>query len=269
MIVTIVTPSLNGIEYLRECIESVRRQETRRVTVEHIFVDGGSTDGTPEFARSQGCTVLTREERSPYAAVNKGSFSSTGTLLGTIGCDDIMLPGALDAVAQHYERTGAKWLIGSCQWLNTRGIRGVVHPPPYWLSASMFASLGWSCIPHISAFVHRDLFNELGGYNSHFMYAGDYEFFARLLQRHESFVRIAQPLCAWRRHDTGLSQAMSPALSAEIQWVQERYGPASPWRQTLYRYFLKLWLNGTNPKWFTFKRVDTLRARSSKVASSI
>jgi glycosyltransferase involved in cell wall biosynthesis len=269
VIITIVTPSLNGIDYLSECIESVRRQEANDVTIEHIFVDGGSTDGTPEFARSQGCTVLTREECSPYAAQNKGILNSTGALIGTIGCDDILLPGALDAVVRHYERTRARWLIGGCQWLTPRGVRGVVKPPPHWLSAPMFASLGWNCIFHNSTFVCRNLFKEFGGFDDRFSYAGDYEFFARLLHLQEPFARITQPLCAWRRHGANRSMTSNPALSAEIQLVQEQYGPASPWCRMLYRYFLKLWLNGNNPKWFTLKRVDALRHATACQALSL
>ena len=40
MIVTVVTPTLNGMPYLRECIESVRKNGSRNVEVEHVIVDG-------------------------------------------------------------------------------------------------------------------------------------------------------------------------------------------------------------------------------------
>jgi glycosyltransferase involved in cell wall biosynthesis len=268
VLVTIVTPSLNGMEFLRECIESTRRQQTRNVDVEHVFVDGGSTDGTVEFAASQGCTVLTREERSVFAARNKGSYNSNGTLLGSIGCDDIFLPGALDAVVRHYERTGAQWLVGGCRWMDERGgPRGDLRAPPRWLSVPMYVSLGWNCFPDISTFVHRELFLQLKGYDSDFMYAGDYDFYARALQ-HGSFARIKRTLTGVRHHGTNLSMVPDPRRLAEDKAMVERYGPESRWRRAAYRGLLKVWLNGTNPRWFVYKRIDGLRARHMAQSSS-
>jgi len=267
VLVTIVTPSLNGIEFLRECIESTRRQKTRNVDVEHIFVDGGSTDGTVEFAASQGCTVLTRKHPSIYAALNKGSYNSNGTLLGTIGCDDILLPGAVDAVVRHYERTGGQLIVGGCRWMDGRGVsRGDLRPPPSWLTAPMLVSLGWNCIPHISTFVHRELFLELKGYDSDFTYSGDYDFFARAL-RHGSFTRIKRTLAGHRHHGKNMSMAPDPRHLAEDKAMVERYGPESRWQRAAYRGLLKMWLNGTNPRWFISKRIVGLRARRTAQSS--
>ena len=264
VLVTIVTPSLNGMEYLPECIESTRSQESSRVSVEHVFVDGGSTDGTVEFASTHGCTVLTRSERSVFVAINKGSFNSNGTLLGMLGCDDVLLPGALDAVVRHYERTGARWIIGGCRWLDEQGMsHGDFRAPPSWITTPMHASLGWSCIPHISAFLHRDLFIELGGYDGSYYYAGDYEFFTRALQR-ETFSRVGQTLTGFRRHGANLSMSDNPERMREIQSVMDRYGPRSAWQSGAYQYLLKVWLNGTNPKWFVTKRIDAIRARGHR-----
>jgi glycosyltransferase involved in cell wall biosynthesis len=262
VIITIVTPSLNGAEFLRECIESVRTQQTAGVEVEHVLVDGGSTDGTCELAASLGAVVMTREERSPYAALNKGSFASSGTFLGALGCDDVLLPGALAAVARGDELSGARWVIGKTQWYDGRSSRGTVPAPPRWLTAPVYASLGWSCIPHPSTFVRRDLFEELGGFDPSFVYAGDYDFFARLLQRREPFDAIGRPLCAWRRDGSNLSMSPDPARQAEIDRVRDRYAPGSPTRRAFYRGALKVWLNGTNPKWFACKRIDAYAARA-------
>lgn len=261
MLVTIVTPSLNGVDYLRECIQSTRSQRSENVDVEHILVDGGSTDGTVELAASEGCTVLTREEPSVYAAINKGARKASGTLLGTIGCDDIFLPGALDAVVRSYQRTGASWLVGGCRWMDEHGVsRGDVRAPPGWLSVAMHASLGWNCFPNISTFMHRDLFWALEGFDSAFLYAGDYDLYARALQC-GSFTRIHQALTGVRHHGANLSASPDPRRLAEDRAVSERYGPRSPWRRAAQRALLRVWLNGRNPRWFVSKRVDSARAR--------
>ena len=85
MIVTVVTPTLNGVRHLRECIESARRNKSRGIEVEHVIVDGGSTDGTVELARSYGLRVMQGKDKGIFDAINKGSFASSGELLGFFG----------------------------------------------------------------------------------------------------------------------------------------------------------------------------------------
>jgi glycosyltransferase involved in cell wall biosynthesis len=258
MIVTVVTPSLNGMRYLPECIESTRRQESDRVTVEHIIVDGGSTDGTPEYAASRGCKVMHREG-GITEALNIGSLSARGLLLGILGCDDFLLPGALDAVVDDYERSGRRWIVGSCRWLDARGHDiGKFRSPPEWLTAQMLASLGWSCIPTTSTYVHRDLFAELRGFNPAFDYGGDYEFFVRALEQ-ERFSRIPQVLSCCYRHGANLSMRLDDIYRVETQMIAERYAPRAQPLRGAYRFLLKSWLNATNPRWFTMKMVQRTR----------
>ena len=203
---------------------------------------------------------------SVYAALNKGSYNSNGTLLGTIGCDDIFLPGALDAVVRHHERTGGQWLVGGCRWMDERGVpHGDLRAPPGWLTVPMHASLGWNCF-HVSTFVHRELFLELKGYDSDFMYSGDYDFFARAL-RHGSFTRIRRILTGVRHHGKNLSMVPDPRHLAEDKAIVERYGPESRWQRAAYRDLLKVWLNGTNPRWFVYKGIDGLRRRRTAQSS--
>src|SRR6187549_3363851 len=116
MIVTIVTPTLNAVEYLKECIESARRNTTKDIEIEHVIVDGGSTDGTVELARSYGLRVLQGKDSGIFDAINKGSFDSSGELLGFLGADDVMLDGASSAVVQAYRKSGRRWVVGGIKW---------------------------------------------------------------------------------------------------------------------------------------------------------
>ena len=104
-----------------ECIESVKIQRSENVDVEHMIVDRGSTDGTLEFARRRGCTVMTGKDDRIFDAINKDSFAAQGELLGFLGCDDILLPGALEQVVQTYEPSGRRWVVVGIRWLDGRG----------------------------------------------------------------------------------------------------------------------------------------------------
>lgn len=257
MIVTVVTPSLNGMQYLPECIESTRRQQSNRVEVEHIIVDGGSTDGTPEYAASRGCKVMYREG-GIYEALNIGSLSARGDLLGILGCDDFLLPGAVDTIVAGYEQSGRRWIVGGCRWLNAQGRDiGTFRSPPAWLRAPMLASLGWSCIPTTSTFIHRNLLAELSGFDMTFQYGGDYDFYVRALEG-ERFQRIPHVLSCCYRHGTNMSTRLDDIHYAETQRIQERYAPKAKLQREIYRLLLKSWLNATNPRWFTVKMAARL-----------
>jgi glycosyltransferase involved in cell wall biosynthesis len=260
MIVTVVTPTLNAMEYLAECVESTRSQKTDKVEVEHVVVDGGSNDGTVEFARSHGCVVMTGKDDGIFDAMNKGSFNSNGVLVGFLGADDTLLPGALDAVVRAYERHGARWLVGRVRWTDAHGkTRGDLSPPPSWVTAAMLASLGWNCIPHQSTYMHHELFKQLGGFNKEFKYSGDYDLLVRA-RRYGSLLRIARVLACHRRHGQNMSMRSDAAQLAENEAVAQRFAPSAPWQRLTYRYLLKLWLNSRNLPWSIRKRLDTVRA---------
>ena len=259
MFVSIVTPSLNGIDFLAECIESVRRQSSPSVDVEHILVDGGSTDGTPEFAAAAGCKVLTREERNVTYALNKGIQHASGTLVGFLGCDDILLPGALDTVVRRYERDRRPWLIGGCRWIDAEGrSKGDHKAPPNWLISSVLASLDWSPFPAISTFSHRDFLDELGGFDVRFYYAADFDLYVRARSR-EPYSRINRTLAAWRRHGGNTSMERNTVHEVELATISRRHGPPGSGTRRAYRYGTKLVLNGQSPRWMLHKRVEKWR----------
>jgi glycosyltransferase involved in cell wall biosynthesis len=260
LLISVVTPTLNAVRYVRDCIESIQIQESADVHAEHIVVDGGSSDGTVELARSAGCTVMTGKDDGIFDAINKGSFNSNGVLIGFLGADDILLPGALDAVSRHFRSHGRRWLAGGGRWLDADGKRrGDITAPPAWITVPMLASLGWNCISHTATYVHRDLFDELGGFDTRFRYFGDYEFMLRALER-EPFCRVNRTLFGGRRHGTNASMQQTPVHWAETKAIMERYSPSSSWQRAVHRYRLKVWLNATSPGWFLHKRIERLRA---------
>jgi glycosyltransferase involved in cell wall biosynthesis len=269
MLVTVVTPSFNGIEYLRECVESTRSQEGPNVQVEHMIVDGGSTDGTVELARELGCTVMTGKDEGIFDAINKGSLAGRGQLLGFLGCDDMLLPGALDAVVRSYRESGRRWVVGGIRWTDGDGVsRGDLAAPPPWMSVPMAASLGWNCIMHMASYVERDFYRELGGFDKRMKYAGDYDFFLRALAR-APFARVGATLAIFRRHGANQSMSITPAHRAEIERVEGEFAPAGAWKRQWNRYVMKSWLNGTNPSWFLCKRLDDLRATRGRAVAGV
>lgn len=253
VLVTIVTPSLNGIRYVKDCIESVRGERYDDVETEHILVDGGSTDGTPEYAKANGCTVLTREERNPDAAVNKGFRHASGALIGVLGCDDVVLPGALHRVVDRYRRDGLPWLIGASRWMNADAkLLGDQPPPLTRTSVKTLASLHWSPLPSTSTFFEPALLKTLDYIDTSFEYVGDYDLALRA-RRLSQFSRIRHALTAQHRHGDNLSMQRNERHLAELERIHDTYGPISALSRMLRARFMQIILNTMSPRWYMAK----------------
>jgi glycosyltransferase involved in cell wall biosynthesis len=100
--ITIITPCLNPGKMLALCCKSVRDQEA--VQVEHIIIDGGSTDGTVAWLRRQsGIKWISEPDDGMYDAVNKGLRMASGRFAAYLNSDEQYLPGALTQVVRQFD----------------------------------------------------------------------------------------------------------------------------------------------------------------------
>src|SRR5467141_2466159 len=98
--ISVITPCLNGVRYVGEAIESVLKQDYPNM--EHIVVDGGSTDGTLEvLSRYHHLSVLKGPDRGVYDALNKALAVAKGELIGILNSDDRYADGVFAAVRNH------------------------------------------------------------------------------------------------------------------------------------------------------------------------
>jgi glycosyltransferase involved in cell wall biosynthesis len=261
MIVTVVTPTLNAAQYLDECLRSTKRNESRLVEVEHVVVDGGSTDATLDIAAAHGARVLRGKDRGIFDAINKGSFQSSGELLGFLGADDVMLDGALDEVVSGYRRSGRRWVVGGIRWIDENGApMGGLAAPPAWMTRRMHVCLGWNPIMHMGTYIARDFFHELGGFDIQFRDSGDYDMFARALGK-APYHRLSRPVACFRQTGRNNSATNGARTRAENALVCGKFGPRSAAERQLWRAVLKLWFNGRNPAWLMAKTAERSRVR--------
>lgn len=100
--ITIITPCLNPGKMLALCCASIRDQEA--VRVEHIVIDGGSTDGTVAWLREQpDIKWISEPDDGMYDAVNKGLRMASGRVAAYLNSDEQYFPGALIQVVRQFD----------------------------------------------------------------------------------------------------------------------------------------------------------------------
>jgi glycosyltransferase involved in cell wall biosynthesis len=256
MLVSIITPVLNGGSYFRACLESVQAEGPE---VEHIVLDGGSTDGSAELAQSFPVRFLSQPGTGLTARMNNGYRVAEGRLLGFLGADDILLEGAVAAVAAAHRRSERRWFVGGLRWIDAEGRSlGDFGAPPRWLTAAAYESLDWSVISILATYFDRDLFWELGGYDEKISIAADYELIARALRK-ERFQRIDRPLALWRRHGENFSVVHKELAEREAAAVRQSLRIRQGFTHSLRQLAMKLWINLSNPGWCRRKMTERLR----------
>ncbi len=101
--ISLITPSFMQVAYLGQCLASVREQAYP--SLEHIVVDGGSTDGSRtliERAASDLAWWCSGPDKGQSHAINKGLAHATGDVFGWLNSDDMLLPGALEVVGRAF-----------------------------------------------------------------------------------------------------------------------------------------------------------------------
>jgi glycosyltransferase involved in cell wall biosynthesis len=110
MKISVITATLNSADFLDECIASVLRQGGSEV--QHIVVDGGSTDGTLQIARANPhLRVIVRPGCTIYEAWNIGLDVATGELIGFCNSDDFYAPNAFAGIRQEAAARLDAWMI--------------------------------------------------------------------------------------------------------------------------------------------------------------
>lgn len=183
---SIITPSFNQGEFIKETIDSVLCQSSD-TAVEYGVRDNESTDGTAAILSNYGDRAhIVRERDAGQAdAINRGWHASTGRWLAWLNADDLYEPGALAAVAEAAEANpDARWIVGEFRIIDRTGQPiGKLHSSykNFLLRHYSFPLLASeNIIPQMSVFIRRDLWEEVGDLRTDDQLAFDYEYWLRL-----------------------------------------------------------------------------------------
>lgn len=208
--ITVITPSFNARETIERTLESVAEQ--RYPNVEHVIVDGGSTDGTVEIlAAAEGIRYVSEPDRGLSDAVNKGLAMATGEIVGWLNADDFYLPGALHKVAAAWqERPEAEWVTGICTIVDAddqeirKGVTAYKRALLNRYSRRSLIVQNFIACP--ATFIRTQALRDVGGIDERFKYSMDYDVWLKLAKRGDPIV-VDEPLTAFRMAEGSLSMS--------------------------------------------------------------
>jgi glycosyltransferase len=195
MKVTLLTVTYNSEKYLEECIHSVISQTYP--SIEHIIIDAASTDGTLEIVRRYNNNItncISEKDNGMYDAINKGISLATGGIIGILNSDDkLASDDVIEAIVKCFDNNEVDAVYGDLVYVEQLKTQNIIR---YWKGVSYKRfrfNYGWMPA-HPTFYVRTSLITDLGGYESHYFTAADYEFMARYLYRYRINARYLPKL---------------------------------------------------------------------------
>lgn len=179
--ISVITVCFNSASTIQDTIDSVAKQT--HGDIEHIVVDGGSTDRTMEIVRSSGSVsvLISEPDHGIYDAMNKGINMASGDVIGFLNADDFYAePDVLEQVVKAFANLRVEACYGELVYVDSEDTARIIR---YWQS-SPFAEgcfeRGWMP-PHPTFFVRRSVYEQFGGFDLSYRLAADVELMMRLL----------------------------------------------------------------------------------------
>ncbi len=180
--ISVVTAVYNRQQTIGEAIASVVSQSYPEV--QSIVIDGASTDGTLavlEDYRPRLAVLISERDNGIYDALNKGVKHATGDVVGFLHADDIFENSeVLAKVAAAFQDPAIDAVYGDVVYVRHDDMRQVIR---YWKSGPYDAaalSRGWMP-PHPTFYVRRSVYERLGGFDTRYRIAADYDTVLRFL----------------------------------------------------------------------------------------
>jgi glycosyltransferase involved in cell wall biosynthesis len=223
---SIVTPVRNGMPWLPECIDSVAAQMPD-VELEHIVLDGGSTDGSREWLKGHSgshMTLVFEPDGGQTDALARGFDAAGGDIFGWLNADDILEPGTLLRVAREFEaRPDAVLVSGSALLIGPDGaIVGAIPTP----QASNLKEL-LACPTNLaqpSTFFRAAFYRRAGGLDRTYDLAMDVDLWMKLAALGAVATMPDAVLSRFRVHPSAKSVSQATASVRQDLQIRRKYG---------------------------------------------
>lgn len=180
MKISVITITYNSAKTLPRALASVQGQTF--ADIEHIIVDGASTDGTLEMIQAyadkhKNVKWISEKDSGIYNALNKGIRMASGDVIGFLHSDDVLFaPDSIEHIATIFNSQDADVVYGDLQYCHANRVVRRWQSNPFKPSSLKF---GWMP-PHPTVYVRRKVYEEVGPYDEWFRISADYDMILRI-----------------------------------------------------------------------------------------
>jgi len=184
---SIITAVYNSKDAIEDCLKSVASQTF--ADVEHIIIDGSSTDRTKDVIQSalggQNCIIVSEPDEGIYDALNKGIKMASGDVIGLLHSDDIYYDkNVLAKTVKLFEEKHVDSVYGDLVYVDKKDTSKVFR---YWKAGEFNSNKlrkGWMP-PHPAFFVRKEIYDKCGLYDTTLKISADYDLVLRFLGRYK------------------------------------------------------------------------------------
>jgi glycosyltransferase involved in cell wall biosynthesis len=218
--ISVLTPSYNCAAFLRTAVESVLAQGYPNL--EHIVVDGGSTDGSLEILRSYPhLRWISEKDGGEAEALNKAARMATGEILVWFNADDVFQPEVFQRVAEVIDPAAGRHLVyGKALVINEAGdIVGMRQPIVPVTLPRLLRTFNHLHMYQPAMFFSRALLDDVGPFREDLFFSIDLEFWLRIAAKGYAFHYLDQPLAQTRLIRSGAKSSAS-WTEQERNWME-------------------------------------------------
>ena len=182
---SIITATYNSAGTVLDTLNSVQRQS--HSDIEHIIVDGGSTDNTLEIVSrfEHVARRISEKDKGIYDAMNKGISMASGEVVGILNSDDLYVNSEVIArVAKEFSDPNIQATYADLQYVQQNDLNKIVRTWKTGVFNRRNFYYGWMP-PHPTFFVRKEVYHKVGLFDISLQSAADYEMMLRILLKHE------------------------------------------------------------------------------------
>ncbi len=238
--ITIVMPSYNQSQYIEESIQSILDQDYP--SLEFMILDGGSSDGSQEIIQRYARDLAfwqSQPDKGQTDALIQGFERATGDLLGWVNSDDVLLPGALQSIAQAYGSNPECGLFGG-NFVIIDKVGRIIRCIRLPAQAALFARHGLFAFCQPGSFFKRQDYQAVGGLNADFYSVMDADLYFRMILNGTRYAHINKYIAGFRIHEMSKTMAESDKYDQENKLLQHRIWPKMK-SNLAWQFFYRAW----------------------------
>jgi glycosyltransferase len=227
MRVSIVTVVYNNKEFIQQAIDSVKAQDYPEI--EHLVIDGGSSDGTLEIIqKNTHVKYISERDKGLYDAMNKGVHLATGEVIGMLNSDDLFKDATVvsKVVAKFRETPHAQIVFGNLEYVKRESPGEKVR---IWVTGKYYPHFFDDGLvpPHPTVYIRRDVYQK-HFYDLSYKLAADYEFMLRVFKGYGYCIEYVNSILVSMRlggvTNRNLKNILDQNLEIRRAWVSNRFG---------------------------------------------